>query len=222
MNSVQSMFPSFSCTIIIFARAPQAGKAKTRLIPLLGAAGAAQLQARMTRHALAVASAAQSRPGALVLCAAPDAANPELAAMARAHGAELAAQSGGDLGARMQAAFETWGYPALLMGSDAPCIDGADLRACAKALHEGADAVFLPAEDGGYGLVGLARPAPEIFSDMVWSTDKVMVQTRERLRTAKRIWREPRIIWDVDNPDDFKRLVASGFDTSGLAVDGLD
>lgn len=216
MSEPKDAVSAVPCAIIVFARAPVSGQAKTRLIPLLGAQGAAHLQARMTAHALAKARQALAGQGPLVLCAAPDASDPELAALAAQHDAQFTAQSEGDLGTRMHAAFEAFGYPALLMGSDAPCINTQDLGACAQALRDGADAVFLPAEDGGYGLVGLARSTPEIFTDMVWSTDQVMAQTRTRLCEANRSWREIRTIWDVDEPADFQRLAASGFATDGL------
>jgi len=213
-----------SCAIIIFARAPVPGQCKTRLIPALGAHGAAQLQAAMTRHALATACAAGL--GQVILCATPDTNDSFLRECARASGAQLAAQHGGnlqadgelqdhgELGARMHGAFERFGYPALLMGSDSPCITAQDLRDCARALHDGADAVFLPAEDGGYGLVGLSHPAPYLFSDMVWSTSSVMEETRGRLRASALSWRELRMIFDIDTPDDLPRLADIGFDVT--------
>ena len=69
--------------------------------------------------------------------------------------------------------------------------------------------MFLPAEDGGYGLVGATRPIPQIFNDMQWGVADVMAQTRERLRGAGIAWREGRTIWDVDRPDDYARLMAA-------------
>lgn len=198
-----------ACAIIIFARAPVAGECKTRLIPVLGAEGAAQLQKAMTRHAVEVAMAAATGP--VILCVTPDTTHPDLQSMAQNSGAQLHAQGEGDLGARMQAAFEMHGYPALLMGSDIPFITARDLRACAAALTDGADAVFLPAEDGGYGLVGLSRLAPHLFSDMVWSTSSVMDETRARLRAAAMRWREIAMVQDVDEPDDLMRLAASDY-----------
>lgn len=195
------------CPIIIFARAPVPGQCKTRLIPQLGPQGAANLQKAMTRHAVEVAIAAAIGP--VIICATPDTTHPDLHALAHETGAQLAAQGEGDLGARMQAAFGAHGCPALLMGSDIPCISAQDLRDCAGALADGADAVFLPAEDGGYGLVGLAIPAPHIFAGISWSASTVMDKTRARLRAASLRWREMRMMWDVDEPDDLKRLAAS-------------
>lgn len=189
--------------IAVFARAPVAGACKTRLIPALGAEAAARLHESLVRHALAVAVA--SDVGPVTLWCAPDAGHPFFAQCARAHGVALAAQPESDLGARMLAAFEAAAGPLLLMGADCPSITERHLRACARALEE-SDAVFLPAEDGGYGLVGARRPCPGIFSGIDWGTDRVMAQTRAALRRTQLTWREPAVVWDVDWPADLARL----------------
>ena len=192
--------------IAIFARAPIPGFAKTRLIPRLGADGAAQLHGALVVHALATAQAA--RLGPVTLWSPPEnEGDPFLTDVAQRFGAARASQSGADLGARMLAAFGAQA-PLLLMGSDAPSITADDLRACARALRNGADAVFLPAEDGGYALVGAQRPIPEIFTGMTWGDDRVMAATRARLAALDLAWAEPRVVWDVDRPEDYERLVA--------------
>ena len=191
-------------TIAVFARAPVPGAAKTRLIPALGALGAAHLHTELTEHALAQAVAAGLGP--VELWCAPDCAHPFFAACARDHGVALREQPPGDLGARMLFAFEQARGPLLLMGSDCPSITVDDLRACARALEEGADAVFLPAEDGGYGLVGAAGPIPQIFAGIEWGGERVMAQTRDRLASEGLTWREVRTVWDVDRPEDLRRL----------------
>lgn len=192
--------------IAIFARAPIPGFAKTRLIPRLGADGAARLHGELVVHALATAQAA--RLGPVTLWSPPENdGDAFLSDVAQRFGAARALQSGGDLGARMLAAFEAEA-PLLLMGSDAPAITPEDLRACARALGEHADAVFLPAEDGGYALVGARRPIPEIFTGMTWGDDRVMASTRARLTALGLAWAEPRVVWDVDRPEDYERLVA--------------
>ena len=192
--------------VAIFARAPVPGFAKTRLIPRLGAAGAAALHGRLVAHALATARAAEIGP--VTLWSPPENEDDAfLTDVARRFGAARATQRGPDLGARMLAAFEAQA-PLLLMGSDAPSITAADLRACAAALHEGVDAVFLPAEDGGYALVGARRPIPEIFTGMTWGDDRVMAATRARLAAQGLVWAEPRVVWDVDRPADYERLAA--------------
>ena len=125
--------------LIVFAKAPVAGQAKTRLIPALGASGAAELAARLLQHTLATAEAAGFP--ALELCVSPDTTHPAFQAVAQQPHAmwTLTLQGEGDLGARMQrrlhAALATAG-PALLIGTDAPSLDAAVLQAASAALAE--------------------------------------------------------------------------------------
>ena len=199
---------SASTKIAIFTRAPVPGAAKTRLMPALGAEGAAQLHAALTEHA--ILQALESKVGPVELWCAPDASDPFLVQLQREHGVTLRSQPSGDLGEKMLAAFAAANGPLLLMGSDCPSINAADLRACADALAQGAEAVFLPAEDGGYGLVGASRPIPQIFAGMEWGGPRVMAQTREKLEALSLRWREPRVVWDVDVPQDYERLQREG------------
>jgi len=105
----------------------------------------------------------------------------------------------------MLAAFEAADGPLLLMGADCPSITPRHLRDCADALEE-VDAVLLPAEDGGYGLVGARRPHPALFRNIDWGSDRVMAQTRAALRRTQLTWRELAVVWDVDWPADLERL----------------
>ncbi len=197
--------------ILVFARAPVAGAAKTRLIPLLGAAGAAALQERLITQALAVARAAT--PHRLELWCAPDITHPFLQTAASACGATLRAQQGGDLGARMAHAYtatlRSAGY-VIGIGTDCPALTVQHLRAAATALRDGHDAVFVPAEDGGYALIGLARDEPRLFDGIAWGGAQVMAQTRARLRELKLRWHELETLWDVDRPEDWQRLQRTG------------
>jgi hypothetical protein len=192
--------------VAIMTRAPIPGATKTRLIPRLGADGAADLHRHLIRRALR--TVADARLGAAILWCAPDATDPFLLDVARGHGVAMRIQPDGDLGARMHAAFADQ-CPLLLMGTDAPVIDATLLRACALRLRDH-DAVLLPAEDGGYALVGLRRPTPELFTNMIWSVDTVMAETRRRLRAMGLTFSEPAMVWDVDRPADVERLIASG------------
>lgn len=197
--------------ILVFAKAPVAGTAKTRLIPLLGAAGAAILHGRLISRALATARAAA--PDTLTLWCAPDATHPFLQNAAQQHGADLQIQHGADLGARMAQAFARTlqhANHAICIGADCPALTTLHLREAAAALHAGHDAVFVPAEDGGYALIGLSRAAPELFAGISWGEAVVMAQTRERLREHGLRWHELETLWDVDRPDDYQRLQQSG------------
>lgn len=195
--------------IAVFARAPRAGTAKTRLIPVLGAPGAARLQRRLTLRALAVAQ--RAAPGRVCLWAAPDERQRFFRALRRHCGVELRCQSDGDLGQRMAAAFAAQAGPLLLIGSDCPALRPADLIAAGGILLAGGegsgnDAVFIPADDGGYVLVGLRRPRPELFEAIEWGTQRVMQQTRQRLSRLRLRWAELPVLWDVDRPADLARL----------------
>lgn len=194
--------------VLVFARAPVAGAAKTRLAPRLGAVGAARLHALLVEHAIETALSA--RLGRVELCCAPDASHPFFAQCAERFGVALAAQAGGDLGARMYAALvrvATRGG-ALLIGSDCPALTPAYLRAAAAVLAGGEDAVFGPAEDGGYVLVGVQRGVPALFDGIDWGTPCVMTETRARLRALRWRWQELALLWDVDRPQDLERLAA--------------
>ena len=136
---------------VVMAKAPVPGFAKTRLQPALGAEGAAALAARLLRHA--VAEALQAGLGTVELCVTPDPQHPAFAALHATPGLQWCAQGEGDLGERMARAFSrvfaTAGQPTLLIGTDAPDLDARMLRQAAQEL-EAADAVFVPALDGGY------------------------------------------------------------------------
>lgn len=203
--------PDARCAVIVMAKAPVAGLAKTRLIPALGAEGAAALAARMLAHAVGQALAAGLGP--VMLCGAPDVSHPAFAALAPAQRVTLHTQGDGDLGARMQRAFEralAAHARAVLIGTDAPALDAAVLRAAAAALATH-DAVLAPAHDGGYALIGLQRPEPRLFEAMPWSTAQVMATTRERLRERGLRWHELPALHDIDEPADLVHLGPRGW-----------
>lgn len=194
--------------LIVFAKAPVPGQVKTRLIPALGAVGAAALARRLLDHTLwqAGALAVDHRE----LCVAPDADDPTIdSALAQARGHwQRHPQGDGDLGERMHRALgrvlATHGK-ALLIGTDVPAWSAARLHEAMQALDTH-DAVFVPALDGGYALVGLTRPAPALFQQMHWSTAQVMAQTRVRARSAGLRWCEFTPVADIDEPADLVHL----------------
>ena len=192
--------------VAVFAKAPVAGEVKTRLAPLLGATGAAQLHEELVARALA--TAIESRLGPVDLWCAPDASHPFFAHCARRFGARLRSQEGADLGARMRHAFEhglAESRAMLLIGSDCPALTAADLGVAARAL-ESHEVVLVPAEDGGYVLVGLTRPRSDIFEAMPWGGPSVMQETRARLQASGARWTALPALWDVDRPEDYARL----------------
>jgi len=196
-------------SVIVFAKAPRPGRAKTRLIPLLGPEGAAALQARLIKHTLNTVRQAGFRTIYLYGTPADD---DFLRFCAERYGAELMPQSEGDLGSRMYAALtETLvtSTSAVLIGSDCPAMTPHALRGAMRALERGKDAAFAPTEDGGYALVALKRCHPTLFQGIAWSTSAVMEDTRARLRDVGWTWEELDRLWDVDTPEDYERLIAS-------------
>lgn len=194
--------------LVVMAKAPVPGLAKTRLIPALGADGAARLAARLLEHTMAAARAAHFDD--LVLACAPDITHAAFAAQQTQGGIVLAAQGDGDLGARMrrrfEGAFAAGAQRVVLIGTDIPSLDAALLRRAADALAE-ADAVFAPAADGGYGLIGLRAWAPAaLFDALPWSTAAVMATTRERLAAARLSHVELPGVHDIDEPADLVHL----------------
>lgn len=194
----------------IFARAPVAGECKTRLIPALGATGAAELQKRLTRHALQTAMVWRAtHAGARVeLWCAPGADHPDFTACANEFAVELRDQSAGDLGARMWLALVGAlrnGQRPVLIGTDCPWLDVAAIDRLHQTLAHH-DCAFIAADDGGYVAIGLARAVPELFAGIAWGGAKVMAQTRERARKARATLAEIGRLPDIDVPQDLTRL----------------
>ncbi len=190
------------CAILIFAKAPVAGLAKTRLIPALGAEGAAKLAHRMLEET--IGAALEADVGPVILCCTPASDHPVFADMARRHGITLAEQGDGDLGARMHRALAASlqaHAAAIVIGTDCPALGAGPLRQAAQALQI-CPAVFAPATDGGYVLAGLSRPMAELFDAVEWSTEKVMGQTRERLARLGVTAIELPVMQDIDLPVD--------------------
>ena len=197
--------------MLVFAKAPQPGTVKTRLIPLLGAEGAAALQRTLVARTLAAACAAATGP--VELWCAPDCSDAYLRDCARTCGATLRNQVGNNLGERMLHAFEhalRAARGAVLIGTDCPALGAEHIRAAADALAGGYAAAFCPAEDGGYALIGLAQCNARLFDEVHWSESDVMADTRSRLRELGLRWHELATLWDVDRPEDYRRLMSSG------------
>jgi rSAM/selenodomain-associated transferase 1 len=200
---------SSRCAVLVFAKAPVAGYAKTRLAPALGHDGAARLAERLLQHAVEQACAADVGP--VTLFCAPDSTHHAFERLAQAQGVRLAEQCGGDLGMRMATALIgalRLNRTAVLIGTDAPKLDATYVRGAAHALLAH-DAVFAPTFDGGYALVGLHRPAneaPRLFEGIAWSTPRVMTQTRERLATLRLTHVELAPLADIDEPADLQHV----------------
>jgi uncharacterized protein len=149
--------------------------------------------------------------GPVTLACAPDTTHPAFAAQATQRGVQLVPQGEGDIGARMlcefSREFERGAMRVVLIGTDAPALDAATLQRAADALAS-VDAVFVPAADGGYALIGLRRAMPALFDTMPWSTSEVMARTRERLVQSAASHTELPTVHDIDEPADLVHLPA--------------
>jgi len=194
-------------TLIVFARAPRAGEVKTRLIPRLGAQGAARLQRRLIARTVRMAQ---------------DVGRVELHTT-RPHAwlntlrVPLRLQRGRDLGARMYEALRRAlrrQRAAVLIGADAPALQPVDLRRAIRFLQGGADVVLSPAEDGGYALIGARRLESRIFESVRWGESEVLAQTLRNLERCGLRYRLLRTVWDIDRPDDLDRLRSLRFSSA--------
>lgn len=165
-------------TVVIFVKAPVAGRVKTRLGAEIGHGRAAALFRILTNHTLREAEKAGFR---VVLAVDPPGAVGEAARFWPPHLRRIA-QGRGDLGDRMARVFRHARAPTVIIGADAPGLRARHLRQAFRAL-KGAGAVFGPAEDGGYWLIGLneRRAAPDLFASVRWSTKHALADTLKTL-----------------------------------------
>ncbi|PWG64040.1 TIGR04282 family arsenosugar biosynthesis glycosyltransferase [Sediminicurvatus halobius] len=194
-----------SARVLVFAKAPVPGRVKTRLARRLGRRAAAGLYRGML--AQTVAMAAEARVAPVELWVTPR-RHPALDAMARRHGLVQRVQPPGDLGQRMERASRYVlgrGGPVVIIGGDCTGLTARHLAAAMAALAAGRDAVFAPAPDGGYTLVGLARPAPALFRAVPWGTSAVLAETLQRVRRARLDVALLSAADDLDNLADLRR-----------------
>lgn len=207
---------SGSVAVLIMAKAPRAGVVKTRLQPLLGAAGCARLQAALIARTVALAE--EVAPSATYLALDP----PDHAILPSSlDPVRLLPQLGDDLGARMSHAVDEvhteHDGPILVIGTDAPTLRREHLLAAACALEAGADVAFGPALDGGYYLVGLRDPAPEVFAidPMLWGGERVLTASLQAARRAGLQATLLESLRDLDTPTDAQAFL----DAASLPAD---
>lgn len=166
--------------LILFAKRPVAGEAKTRLQPRLSAERAAEVAAFLIRASVELAVSAW--PGPVLLYTAPDTEHPLFRALSEEFGVALHPQADGDLGARMHAALqeqiERHGAAAV-MGCDVPHSGWEIVDQANHALARGRN-VLGPTEDGGYYFIGLQRARAELFADIPWGGHRVLETTLAR------------------------------------------
>jgi rSAM/selenodomain-associated transferase 1 len=189
--------------LLVFVKAPRSGMVKTRLAAAVGDETAAELYRAMADR---VRRETAGGPERRVFVFAPEAARPEVEAWLAGETCEP--QAAGDLGARMAAAFERafagGARRVALIGTDVPDLSRVHVRAALDAL-EHHDVALGPAADGGYYLIALRRPCPELFHGVAWSTPAVREQTLARASAAGLRVAELAPLSDVDTIGDLRR-----------------
>ncbi|MEX2515598.1 MAG: TIGR04282 family arsenosugar biosynthesis glycosyltransferase [Gammaproteobacteria bacterium] len=198
-----------SLRIVIFAKAPLPGFAKSRLANCIGPDAAAGLAKRMLLHTLQ--QALEADVGDVELCVTPSAQSDCWQSFEIPAHVSCSDQAGGDLGNRMATIAEhiiKQGQSVLLIGTDCPALNAGMLQLAANALTR-VDAAIVPASDGGYVLLGLNRFHAALFENIPWSTNRVAEITQQRLESLN--WQIGLLptLNDIDTPEDLKKLPAA-------------
>ena len=195
--------------LMIFCKAPIAGQVKTRLTTELTAEQAMQVHIELTQRTLQLAT--QNNLCPVQLWCTPSMDHSFFTASAQTYHVILQQQQGDDLGARMNNAFclalDSYSG-ALIIGCDCPSLTIQDLEAALIALNQRRCCVLAPAEDGGYVLIGLNQPHPELFDNMPWGTELVLAHTRSRIKQYNLRYHALKQQWDLDTPKDLARYRA--------------
>lgn len=194
--------------ILVYAKAPVAGKVNTRLIADIGVQAATELQHDLIHHRLAMLSEA-GLCDVRLLCA-PDQEHETFLSCKEKYPVRLFQQVGDDLGTRMfngvAEALKKYKY-CIVIGTDAPALDAKKIKQVVEILHGGTDVAFVPAEDGGYVLVAMRQPYQCLFENINWGSAQVMQQSRERLDENKVSYKALAHCWDVDEREDYQRYL---------------
>ncbi|MBV1913994.1 MAG: TIGR04282 family arsenosugar biosynthesis glycosyltransferase [Pseudomonadales bacterium] len=196
--------------IVIFAKAPIAGFAKTRLAPVLGDEGAAALAAQLLTRT--VNEAISANIGSVELCVVSDHHQFQWGLLNLPADLIWSQQGEGDLGQKMSRAAQRVlkqetdkDQSVLIIGTDCPMLDADMLRLAAQKLSQ-ADVCLGPVSDGGYALLGMNQFDASVFTDIPWSTDQVARLTRGKVAALNWTLQELPIMNDIDEPDDLQWL----------------
>jgi uncharacterized protein len=194
--------------IIIFTRCPEPGQTKTRLIPALGARGAAEMHRRLTEHTIRQVDAfCERRPGIRLEIHFTGGSREQVRNWLPAR--PLTEQTGGDLGTRLSRAFADafarGQRRVVAIGSDCPGLSPGILGG-AFAQLEDHDLTLGPAADGGYYLIGLRRHTADLFAGINWGTATVLLETMKRAAAGSFSISLLEVLHDVDRPEDLVHL----------------
>jgi len=194
--------------ILLFAKAPVAGKVNTRLISDIGVQAATSLQHDLIHHRLSMLAKANLCDVRL-MCA-PSQQDKDFLRCREQYPITLMDQTGDDLGERMfngvAAALQQYKY-CVVIGTDAPVLDEVRIKQAIETLHEGNEVVIVPAEDGGYVLIAMQCAYQFLFRDVSWGSAEVMLQTTDRLKRNNVLFEELASCWDIDRLEDYQRYL---------------
>ena len=194
--------------ILLFAKAPVPGTVNTRLIPDIGVEKATSLQYDLIHQRLSMLSRADLCE--VNLMCSPDIENECFLQCKQQYYVVLTEQLGRDIGERMlnavKTALQDYRY-CIVIGTDAPALDEVLIEQAIESLHTETDVVFVPAEDGGYVLLGLQQAHDFLFQDIDWGSAQVMQQSRRNLELNKVSYKELATCWDVDRLEDYQRYL---------------
>lgn len=194
--------------ILVFAKAPVAGEVNTRLIPEIGEQAATALQYDLIRQRLAVLY--EANLCSVRLMCAPDVQHELFQQCRQQYSLELFEQDGRDLGERMlngvSDALKAFKY-CLVLGTDAPALELSVIQQAIEVLHKNTGVVFVPAEDGGYVLLGLDQRRSCLFQGISWGSALVMQQSRNKLAEKNITYKELATCWDIDRLEDYQRYL---------------
>lgn len=187
----------------VFVKAPAPGRVKTRLAAEVGVHSATQIYRDLGRR---IVSACAGAGHEMVVWFASADARPVVRDWLQGLSvAAYRAQVPGTLGARLSAAFQRHfddgAHRVIVIGSDCPTVDASVVTQALAALDED-DLVLGPSHDGGYYLIGLRAPAPQLFRGIAWSTEAVLEQTLERARQLALSTVQLPTLRDVDTASD--------------------
>jgi len=195
--------------ILLYAKAPIEGKVNTRLIADIGIQTATKLQHDLIHQRLLMLTEANLCDVRL-MCA-PSRQDKIFLQCEKQYPVTLFDQSGDDLGERMfngvSIALQQYKY-CIVIGTDAPALDGLRIKQVIEALHDNADVVIVPAEDGGYVLIAMQQAHKFLFEKISWGSADVMQQTRSRLNEKNISFEELASCWDIDRFEDYQRYLA--------------
>ena len=188
--------------LIQFAKAPEPGKVKTRLLPALTPEAAVEVHTELLRHTVQCLVGAALGPVHLAVAGATT--HPVFASVRDGGVSKIIGQHGADLGQRMFHAIEdalAQYKRVLLVGSDCPFIDAQYLRQAVDAL-ESAPVVLGAAQDGGFVLLGATSVDARMFTGVHWGSDSVLAKTQANLRGLGIGCTTLAALQDIDRPED--------------------